>query len=79
MHSSEDASTGAGAGATVGDGTGAVGTDTTETAEKENTAGSTRAAAPSTWYKFDDDEVTPVEEGEISSPYAYCLFYRRRP
>ena len=39
------------------------------------------AAGKSAWYKYDDEDVTPVgdPEGEIRSPYAYILFYRRRP
>ena len=39
------------------------------------------AGKASTWYKYDDEDVTPVAdpEGEIRSPYAYMLFYRRRP
>ena len=33
------------------------------------------------WYKYDDEDVTPVlnPEGEIKTPAAYILFYRRRP
>ena len=33
------------------------------------------------WYKYDDEDVTPVRnpEGEIKTPAAYILFYRRRP
>ena len=33
------------------------------------------------WYKYDDEDVTAVRnpEGEIKTPAAYILFYRRRP
>ena len=33
------------------------------------------------WYKYDDEDVTPVRdpECEIKTPAAYILFYRRRP
>ena len=43
--------------------------------------GGAAAGKASTWYKYDDEDVTPVgdPEGEIRSPYAYILFYRRRP
>lgn len=31
------------------------------------------------WYEFDDGRVSPIKEGEIKTPAAYVLFYRRVP
>lgn len=30
------------------------------------------------WYKFDDSNITPINQNELVTTYAYVLFYRRR-
>ena len=30
------------------------------------------------WYHINDTNVTPMEEHEVVSPKAYCLFYRKK-
>ena len=29
------------------------------------------------WYKYDDDVVSQINEEDIISTYAYCLFYQK--
>ena len=52
---------------------------TTSTATASSASSSTSGGGG--WYKYDDEDVTPVTEpeGQIRTPAAYILFYRRRP
>ena len=59
-----------------------AGADNTSTASSTSGTGTGRTGtgASGAWYKYDDEDVTPVrDEREILSPAAYLLFYRRRP